>query len=34
MRGQGKIQVVLLGISSQYVHSALAPWCLLAGLKA
>ncbi|NLX83030.1 MAG: DUF4080 domain-containing protein [Clostridiales bacterium] len=27
-------RVVLLGISSQYVHSALAPWCIKAGLLA
>lgn len=28
------VRVVLLGINSQYVHSALAPWCLAAGLAA
>ena len=28
------VKVVLLGISSQYVHSALAPWCIKAGLLA
>ena len=37
MKAEGRqegLRVVLLGISSQYVHSALAPWCLLAGLRA
>lgn len=28
------VKVVLAGISSQYVHSALAPWCIKAGLSA
>lgn len=32
--GDRAVQVVLAGISSQYVHSALAPWCLKAGLAA
>jgi radical SAM superfamily enzyme YgiQ (UPF0313 family) len=31
---QQPVRIVLLGINSQYVHSALAPWCLKAGLKA
>ena len=28
------VKVALVGISSQFVHSSLAPWCLKAGLKA
>lgn len=27
------LRIVLAGINSQYVHSALAPWCLLSGLE-
>ncbi len=32
MTGKAK-KLVLLSLSSQYVHSALAPWCLVNGLK-
>ncbi|MHC1787476.1 MAG: DUF4080 domain-containing protein [Christensenellales bacterium] len=28
------VKAVLLGVNSQYIHSSLAPWCLLAGLNA
>ena len=28
------VKVALVGISSQFVHSSLAPWCLKAGLNA
>ena len=34
MRIGQPVTVVLMGINSQYVHSALAPWCLKAGLNA
>ena len=27
-------RIALLGVNSQFVHSSLAPWCLLSGLKA
>jgi len=30
----GVARVSLVSVASQYVHSALAPWCLVAGLKA
>ncbi len=28
------IRAVICGINSQYIHSSLAPWCLLAGIRA
>lgn len=28
------MRVVICGINSQYIHSSLAPWCLLAGVRA
>ena len=28
------MRAVICGINSQYIHSSLAPWCLLAGVRA
>jgi len=34
MSGASPIKIVLAALDSQYIHSSLSPWCLLAGLRA